>query len=139
MRVICSSSKIINGLVVDERFEISGNNEELNLGSFSDVILGGTKLEAFNEGIRSLKPDVIFTDEIANKKEDVNAIINAVSSGVSVVATIHGDSFLTLSKRQEVNSILKAKIFDYYIFLSETNGVGTVDGIFNSEYKPVWG
>ena len=79
-----------NVLICDERCEITGMDQGRSsmLESFNcDIIANCSKKYAFENGIRSMRPDVIVTDEI-NLEDDVDAIKNALTSGVKVVATI---------------------------------------------------
>lgn len=140
-RILGSSGKVVNTLIIDERFEICAeNNGEtlLNVGLYSDCMSGATKEVAFNEGVRSLRPDVIVCDELASKN-DVEAVKLAINSGVSVIASAHGDSFSSLRRKLFIKEAINERYFDYYIFLSSENGAGTIECVYDNELKPVWG
>ncbi len=140
-RIIGSSGKVLNTLIIDERFEIcAGNNGEqsLNVGLYADCMSGSSKNLAFTEGVRSLRPDVIICDELA-KKEDVDAVKLAINSGVKVIATAHSDSFMNFRRRTYFKELINEQYIDFYIFLSMRNGAGTIDAVFNKELRPVWG
>lgn len=139
-RIIASSKKILNCLVVDERFEISascGGETQLDVGLTTDCLCGCKKEFAFREGVRALNPQVIITDELMDES-DCRACKMAVTSGVRVVATIHGESVFDVKRKSFTKEIFDANVFDYYIVLSAKNGVGTVDGVFDRGLKPVW-
>lgn len=130
---ISNKNPTLNILVVDERAEISAtlNGEQLlNIGPSCDIYTYSSKAFAFENGIRSMKPNVIITDEI-NPETDLNAIKQAISSGVSVVATIHANDIYDLKSKPKFDAVIKDKLFDRYIVLSENNGPGTLEGIFN--------
>lgn len=123
----------LNLLVVDERSEISGTAGDyslLEVGDFTDVYTNCSKLYAFENGIRSMKPDVIITDEI-NLSDDVVAIENAVTSGVKVIASIHANDLNDLRHKNGFQTILQEKMFERYVVLSNSRGPGTVEGVFN--------
>ena len=123
----------LNILVVDERNEISGTtdiDEGIVLGDSVDVYTNCTKSYAFSNGIRSMKPDVIITDEI-NLHQDLNAIQSAITSGVCVVASIHAKDINDLNLKSEFNDIIKNKMFQRFVVLSEKSGPGTVEGVYN--------
>ena len=123
----------LNILVVDERNEISGTtdiDEGIVLGDSVDVYTNCTKSYAFSNGIRSMKPDVIITDEI-NLHQDLNAIQSAITSGVCVVASIHAKDINDLNLKSEFNDIIKNKMFQRCVVLSEKSGPGTVEGVYN--------
>lgn len=123
----------LNILIVDERAEISAicdGVQMLNIGPCCDIYTNSTKAFAFENGIRSMKPDVIITDEI-NLESDLFAIRQAISSGVSVVATIHASGVYELKSKPRFDSVIRDKVFDRYVVLSSKNGPGTFEGVFN--------
>lgn len=124
---------LINILIVDERCELHSiydGKEILNLSNV-DVYKNCTKGFAFNNGIRSMKPDVIVTDEI-NMDKDLKDIENALTSGVKVLASIHAQSIQDLKNKSSFKEILQKGLFERFIVLSKDNGVGTVAGIYNA-------
>ena len=140
VRVISSKPQIINSLVVDERFEIGAtvNGENmLDLGLFTDCISGCKKEFAFHEGVRALNPRLIVTDELMDES-DVKACLFAVNSGVKVIATIHGENILDVKRKPFAEEIFRNKIFDYYVVLSSRLKAGTIEGVFDNNFKPVW-
>lgn len=130
----------INILLVDERAEISATvdgMQMLNVGPSCDIYTNCSKAFAFENGIRSMKPDVIITDEI-NLDDDLKAIKTAITSGVSVIATIHANDIYDLKSKPNFDEILKNKIFERYVVLSSKNGPGTYEGIFNENLVCVY-
>lgn len=122
-----------NILVVDERCEISATTDGvqlLNIGPSVDIYTNCSKQFAFENGIRSMKPDVIVTDEI-NTESDLEAIRGAISSGVSVIATIHANAVYDLKSKPNMDKLIKDKVFERYIVLSDNQGPGTYEGIYN--------
>lgn len=122
-----------NVLLLDERGELDcGLNS-----NFTDKIAFATKKIGFENGIRSLSPDIIITDEIG-QEEDVEAIMYASSCGVKVMASVHSDSIETLSKKAIFSQILKDKIFKRFVVLSKRNGPGTFEGVYNENFSRIY-
>lgn len=130
-----SKNSALNILIVDERSEITTlNNNYLN---GVDVYKNCSKDFAFNNGIRSMKPDIIITDEI-NLNKDIETIENAITSGVKVVATIHADSIVDLKNKKAFNDIINKQLFDRYVVLGFSNGVGTIEGVYNQSFRCIY-
>lgn len=132
---INNKNSSINMLVVDERSEITTIPENVFKGV--DVYKNCSKNYAFDNGIRSMKPDVILTDEI-NIYNDINTIENAMTSGVKVVATIHATSISDLKNKKAFQSIIDKKLFDRYVVLGFSNGVGTIEGVYNETFRCIY-
>lgn len=133
---ITKREKLINILVVDERKEISSYFDGENVVEIEniDVYSNSTKKFAFNNGIRSMKPDIIVTDEI-DISRDIDDIKNALTCGVKVIATIHANSINDIKIKPEFRSILDNGLFERYVLLSNSNGIGTLEGVFDSELR----
>lgn len=125
-----------NVLVLDERGELDLGNG--SLGNFADKICFSSKNVGFENGIRSLSPNVIVTDELG-QKEDIEAIDYAVNCGVNVVASVHAENIDNLLQKPYFESILKRKIFKRFVVLSLRNGPGTIEGVYNDNYSRVRG
>lgn len=124
-----------NVLVLDERGELDIGQKGC-IGSFSDKISFARKSIGFENGIRSLSPNIIVTDELG-QKEDIDAILYAINSGVKIFASIHSDSLENLSKKPFFKPILAEKVFQRYVLLSMRNGPGTVEGVYNENFSRV--
>jgi len=132
---IITKSNFINVLIVDERCEITGiNNGKVSFRDLNCDILSNCKKEyAFDNGIRSLKPDIIITDELSDK--DIVSVEKAITSGVKVIATIHAENIIDLKNKPQFYDILSKKLFDRFIVLSSKNRPGEFIGIYNSELE----
>ena len=124
-----------NVLVLDERGELDIGQKGC-IGSFSDKISFARKSIGFENGIRSLSPNIIVTNELV-QKEDIDAILYAINSGVKIFASIHSDSLENLSKKPFFKPILAEKVFQRYVLLSMRNGPGTVEGVYNENFSRV--
>ena len=122
------SKKGVKVSIADERNEISALSSGrlgFDLGYSLDVLEGAPKTDAFKILIRSMSPDVIITDELGGD-EDYYAIKKAISSGVSLIATVHADSRKSFLE----NNYEFKNIFNCYISLNRTNGPGTIGEIY---------
>ncbi len=131
--------KNLNLLIVDERSEISGCGLEggLDVGESTDIYTNCTKTYAFENGIRSMKPDVILTDEI-NLDKDLVAIENAMTSGVKVIASIHAHGIQDLKNKKSFSHILNSRLFTRFVVLTCDNGPGTLQGIYNENLSCIY-
>src|SRR5690625_1831959 len=68
--------------------------------------------------IRSMSPDILIVDEIG-KEEDVRAINEAILSGVTIICTIHGNSYEEVKNRLSMKQLFETNIFTRIITLSE--------------------
>jgi len=81
-----------NVVVIDERYELAAVSDglpTLDIGD-ADVVSGTPKTTAYENCIRAMDPDVIVTDEIFRPAE-IDAVCDVLRSGVSVIASVHGD------------------------------------------------
>ncbi|MCL2555795.1 MAG: Flp pilus assembly complex ATPase component TadA [Firmicutes bacterium] len=128
-----------NILLVDERNEIAACLDgiaRLDIGDNTDIINNAQKDYAFSFGIRSLRPDYIITDELANE-QDIKTAIYVSKCGVKIIASVHADSIFDLKNREEFNGILEQKIFGRYIILSSKNGAGTFEAILDEDLRGI--
>jgi len=125
--------------VVDERSEIAGCYKglpQLELGLRTDVLDGCPKAQGMIMLVRSMSPQVIATDEIG-RAEDVYAILEMLNAGVRVVTTVHGSSLDEISKRPQLGQLVKEIVFQRYIILGRSLGVGTVEQILDETGKNI--
>lgn len=125
-----------NILIVDERNEISSvfDGENIKYLKNCDVYTNCSKQFGFVNGIRSMKPDILITDEI-NIDTDIGIIENALTSGVKVITTIHASSVMDLKNKPKFETILEKCLFERFVVLSASNGIGTLEGVFNENLR----
>ncbi len=122
-----------NVLVLDERGELDlGQNG--SIGNFADKISFSKKVVGFENGIRSLSPNIIVTDELG-KEEDSEAILYAVNCGVKIIASVHSDNINNLIHKPFFEKIIQEKCFQRYVLLSMKNGPGTIEGVYNENFS----
>ena len=127
---------LLNILVVDERDEIVNVFNGFNCEKITsvDVYSKCSKRFGFDNGIRSMAPNLIITDEI-NINNDLEIIELALTAGVKVIATIHASSINDLKNKLAFKDILRKQLFDRYVVLSSENGLGTLEGIYNENLE----
>jgi stage III sporulation protein AA len=121
--------------IVDERSEIAGCMDgipQMTFGQRIDVLDACPKAEGMMMMIRSMSPDVLIVDEVG-RKEDEEAILEAVNAGIQLVMTTHGSSLEEVKKRPMLSRMIKMGIFERYIELNRKKGPGTVTAIRNGQ------
>ncbi|MFZ7945198.1 MULTISPECIES: stage III sporulation protein AA [Bacillaceae] len=138
-RIISSGDKI-KGLraskvgIVDERSEIAGcvnGVPQLTFGHRLDVLDACPKAEGMMMLIRSMSPEVLIVDEIG-RKEDAEAIQEAVHAGIKLVMTTHGTSIEEIRNRPSLKDIIDQRIFERFVILNRASGPGTITHILNA-------
>ncbi len=104
--------------VVDTRFEICG---ALNGNYTIDALCGYPRAKGIETALRTLSPQFIVCDEIANR-EDSEAVLSAAGAGVPVIASAHAGSFEELKKNRYISPLVESGIFRYTVELSRENG-----------------
>lgn len=140
IRTLSNGTSILRGKgfkvgVIDERSELSGmynGQPQHNIGLRTDVLDGCNKKDGTTMLIRAMSPDVIAMDEIGSLS-DVEAIHESLKAGVKVIATAHGDSLNDLLSKRSLSILIEERIFNRYIFLDNSKGVGTIKDILEGE------
>ena len=115
------SDKAYNILLIDERREIAAVScgaSALDVGEFTDIVSGADKSSVYENVIRSMRPDMIVTDELFGEKE-AESIRDIIRSGVKVMATVHARELKGL-EGSSLSSLLG--FFDYYLILDRPGG-----------------
>jgi len=121
--------------VVDERSEIGAcymGVPQNELGIRTDVLDCCPKAKGMMMLIRSMSPQVIAVDEIGSK-EELEAIDYVIGCGAKLIATVHGSSIEDIRNKPTLCDLVKKKLFERYIILSNLAGVGTLEEIFDAE------
>ena len=116
-------SKSVNTLVIDERLEIAGLENSLDVGE-SEVMSGVEKRIAYEFGIRSMAPDLIVTDEIFSRA-DVESVTDVKRAGVAIFASIHGESLKSIKESKVFQELTGA--FDRFITLAPIGKVVAIE------------
>lgn len=125
--------------VCDERSEIAGFDhfgKSFDLGMRTDVLDACPKERAMIMLIRSMAPDIIATDEIG-KPQDYEAIHSAVTAGVGLLTTIHGNNYEDLT-RSPARNFLESGIFQRIVYLGNHPKTGTVRRISDEKNHTIF-
>ncbi|MFT8709858.1 MAG: stage III sporulation protein AA [Sporolactobacillus sp.] len=110
--------------IVDERSEIAGcvaGVPQNQVGARTDVLDACPKAEGMMMMIRSMSPEVLIVDEIG-RKEDTEALLEALNAGVSVMATAHGYSLEQVRKRPALAALFASDVFSRFIIVTRQAG-----------------
>lgn len=136
IRLISDGSVYCHGMnvgVVDERSEIAAcymGVPQNDIGIRTDILDGCPKAEGMLMLLRSMNPKVIAVDEIGSR-EDIAAISYVMNCGCGILATVHGSSIDDIRTKPVLRKLVEEKVFDRYIVLGNSQGLGTVESIFD--------
>ena len=119
--------------VVDERSEIAAcymGTPQNDVGLRTDIMDCCPKAEGMLMLLRSMNPKVIAVDEIGSR-EDIDAISYVINCGCGILATIHGESIDDIRTRPILRRLVDERVFERYIILGRSNGIGSVENIFD--------
>jgi stage III sporulation protein AA len=95
------SNEMYKTAIIDTRGELTAHYQgeiQVNLGPLASISVGGDKHLEIIKAVRSMSPDVIITDEIGTE-QDMQALKYCLTSGVSIICTIHGNSVQDVQNR----------------------------------------
>ncbi|WP_246206611.1 stage III sporulation protein AA [Virgibacillus ihumii] len=125
--------------VIDERSEIAGSKKGVpqhDIGLRTDVMDACPKAEGMMMMIRSMSPEILAVDEIGGNS-DVEALMEAINAGVTIICTIHGKSLAELRKRPSLNVVFQAHIFQRVVILDRHGQPGQIYQICNQQGEPI--
>lgn len=137
IRQISDGNPYIEGMnvgVVDERSEIGAcymGVPQNELGIRTDILDCCPKAKGMMMLIRSMSPQVIAVDEIGSR-EDLEAINHVISCGCKLIATVHGSSIEDVKNKPILGELLKNKVFERYIILSNIKKIGHIEEIYDA-------
>lgn len=137
IRQLSNGSKHLEGMsvgVVDERSEIGAcymGMPQNELGIRTDILDCCPKAKGMMMLIRSMSPQIIAVDEIGSK-EDLEAIDHVIGCGCKIIATVHGSSIEDIKSKPILGELVKKKLFERYIILSNLSQVGHLEQIYDA-------
>ena len=99
--------------VVDTRCEIMTGIEE---SLMADVLYSYPRDRGIEIAMRTMSPEFIVCDEIS-RKSDADAVLNAVGSGVGIIASSHAESFTELMSHSFIRELDSKNAFGIYLGL----------------------
>lgn len=141
-RIISTGDKSLNITaqkvgIVDERSEIAGcinGVPQLDFGARVDVLDGCPKAEGMMMLIRSMSPEVLIVDEVG-RIEDVEAIMEAMNAGVSVIMTAHGESIDEVLRRPILTDLVKEGVFKRFVELARQPHPATIKRLLDENAR----
>ena len=103
--------------LIDERAELLAEDFS---SSEVELLTGYKKSHGFEIAIRTLSPDIIMVDELSSS--DAESVIQALRSGVALVATAHGECREDLEKRAGLGELISRGAFECFVGISHTGG-----------------
>ncbi len=110
--------------VADERGEIADaalGEPRFEVGAHTDVLTGVPRAQAAMMLLRSMNPQIVAMDEITDEA-DAAALMNAVGSGVRLLATAHGRDAADAAKRPALRRLLELGAFARCAAVENRNG-----------------
>ena len=105
--------------MVDERGEIAAMYKGVpqnDIGIRTDIIENISKAKGIKILIRTMAPEIIACDEIGSK-EDVEAIQEAIISGVKGIFTMHGKDMEDIKLNTNIKELIDNRKIEKIIFL----------------------
>lgn len=124
-------ARAANVAIIDERSELAGcylGTPQLDVGPRTDVLDACPKAIGMIMALRSLSPRVIITDEIG-RQEDIQAVLECLNAGVTVITSAHAGSVAELEKRPLFGELLQGGLFKTGIVLSRRHGPGSIAAV----------
>ena len=117
MRAFKFSGKVC---IIDERSELAACCDgvpQMNVGIRTDVLDNCLKSEGIMMAIRSMSPELIVCDEIGTYR-DMESILSALSCGVNLITTIHGNGLDDFYSRVVFKDLINNHVFRRAVILS---------------------
>jgi stage III sporulation protein AA len=125
--------------IVDERSEIAGcvgGVPQHDVGPRTDVLDACPKAEGMMMLIRSMSPEILVVDEIG-RKEDSDAVHEAIYAGVHLFTTAHGSSLEEVCRRPILRELIQEEVFGRIALLSRRSGPGTMEAVYDGKLQLV--
>lgn len=113
-------------LAIDERGELSGSaygTPAFDVGISTDLCVGVAKEKVYRYMVRSMRPDVIVTDELFGAQE-ISAVADCVRCGIRVIATVHGTDYESLRHNEVYGKLLD--MFRYIVVLRSVGQIALI-------------
>jgi stage III sporulation protein AA len=143
IRQLSNGSQYLAGMsigVVDERSEIGAcymGMPQNELGIRTDILDCCPKAKGMMMLIRSMSPQIIAVDEIGSK-EELEAIDYVIGCGCKLIATVHGSSIEDIRSKPILSELVKKKLFERYIILSNYTEIGHLEEIYDADGKRLY-
>ena len=113
-----SGEEGVRVVVVDERCEFISEDYS---GCTVDILRGYRRAEGIDIALRTLSPQLLAVDEVGSR-EECEALLYAVSAGVKIIASAHGEGAHSLECRPEISRLIKSGGFSALAVITELGG-----------------
>ncbi len=143
IRSISDGNEYAEGMtvgVVDERSEIAGSymgQPQNDVGIRTDVLDACPKVSGMMLLLRSMSPKVIAIDELGSE-EEIELVGTMSNCGVKILATMHGNSFSDVCKREGMDEFLKKKGLELILVLGKVQNRYIVQAIYERKESGEW-
>lgn len=120
--IVLSEKRLV---VLDERRELTGGLK----GTELDVLYGYPKNHGINHAIRNLGAEVIMCDEL--EEGDLSSVKSAASSGVNLIATVHGAKGKTV--RSLVLELSRTGAFKYIALMKGRDNPCLIEKVLEAD------
>jgi stage III sporulation protein AA len=103
--------------VIDSRYELVWENSV----AYMDIFRGYPRARGMEIAVRTMNPQFVLCDEIANVM-DAEAVLQCAASGAAVIASAHGASVEDLQRQSAIRCLLDNGVFQFLIGLSRLDG-----------------
>ena len=137
-RQLASGRDALQVALIDERGELAACVDgvpQLDVGLSADVLDGCPKGQAVPWLIRSMAPQVIVTDELADEA-DAACVLDAIACGAAVLASAHGTSLQDVAARPAMAALMARRAFHVYALLAPEGG-GRVAALYDRAGSPL--
>ncbi|BAC13850.1 stage III sporulation protein AA (mutants block sporulation after engulfment) [Oceanobacillus iheyensis HTE831] len=120
--------------IVDERSEIAASLQGIpqhDVGTRTDIMDACPKAEGMMMLVRSMSPDIIVVDEIGTD-HDVEALLEAIHTGVTIICTAHANQWDDLNKRPSMKRLIEQQVFERYVLLGKGPDIGKIQKVYDS-------
>lgn len=93
--------------VIDSRFELGAC---ISRNGLCDFYSGWPRYDGIMAAVRTMSPDYIICDEIADER-DTTAVATASASGVKIIASAHGNSIKGIKRNTNLERLLERGVF----------------------------
>lgn len=119
------AANLPRAVVVDERYELG------IYGTAADVMLGYNKASGISQAIRTMSPGFIVCDEL--DYDDIDAVKSAVSTGVSVIASVHGKMKQGKPVRGIISELVSTGAFGTVVVLKGRLYPSSIERIYRAD------
>ena len=71
-------------------------------------------------------------------QKDIESINSVASCGVKILASVHANSIDDLKQKKEFQELINKKVFKRYVVLGLSRGLGTIEGVYDENFRCIY-